>query len=68
MTPTPPRRPRLLTILQVADELQISTKTVRRWIAVGQLATHRLGRQLRIAEADLVVFMAQNRMQVSNDR
>jgi excisionase family DNA binding protein len=48
---------RLLTIRDVADLLQISTKTVRRLIARGELPAHRLGRQWRIAPAELERFL-----------
>jgi excisionase family DNA binding protein len=47
------RRPRLLTLPEVADQLKVSTKTLRRWVDPGDLRVHRLGRQLRIAEEDL---------------
>ena len=46
--------PSLLTIDQVAQHLQVSTKTIRRWIDAGDLTAHRLGRQLRISEPDLM--------------
>jgi excisionase family DNA binding protein len=32
-----------LTILQVAVRLNVSTRTVRRWIEGGELVAHRLG-------------------------
>ena len=53
--------PRLLSIETVAETLNVSTKTVRRWISQGELPVHRLGRQLRISEADLAVFIARSR-------
>jgi excisionase family DNA binding protein len=46
---------------EVAQLLQVCSKTVRRWIARQELRTHRLGRQLRIAEEDLAAFLAQRR-------
>ena len=49
------------SIETVAEHLKVSTKTVRRWIAAGDLAVHRLGRQLRISDADLAAFLARNR-------
>jgi excisionase family DNA binding protein len=51
----------MLTVDQVAEHLAISTKTVRRWIADGRLNAHQIGRQLRISERDLQVFVAQQR-------
>lgn len=47
----------LLTVGDVARRLQVSQKTVRRWIEGGELAVHRLGRQLRISPPDLDTFL-----------
>jgi excisionase family DNA binding protein len=47
----------LLTASQVAQRCQMSLRTVRRWIADGDLPVHRLGRVIRIAEADLDRFL-----------
>lgn len=52
------RRPTFLTILDLADQLQVSDKTVRRWIKSGELVAHKLGDQYRISEADLELFFA----------
>jgi excisionase family DNA binding protein len=54
--PTP-----LHTLDQVAERLQVSTKTLRRWIAAGDIVAHRFGRQLRISEADLSAFIRLHR-------
>jgi excisionase family DNA binding protein len=54
--------PTLLTIGQVAETLQISTKTVRRWVEGGDLIAHRIGRQWRISEADLQAFIRMRRV------
>ncbi len=44
----------LLTIDQAAERLQVSTRTVRRWITEGVIPARRLGRRaVRIAEEDL---------------
>ena len=53
--------PRYYTIKAVAEALDVSTRTVRRWIANGALAAHRLGGALRISEADLRAFLAEHR-------
>jgi len=53
--------PRLLSIGSVAAILDVSPKTVRRRIDVGELPVHRFGRQLRISEADLALFIARSR-------
>lgn len=53
--------PALFSVPEVADLLKVSTKTVRRWINQGDLAVHRLGRQIRISEPDLVAFIRTRR-------
>ena len=51
----------LHTIEQVAERIQVSTKTVRRWIKAGDLVAHRFGRQMRISYADLQAFIRMRR-------
>ena len=58
---TASRLPRLLAVGEVAELLQVSSKTVRRWIERQELRTHRLGRQLRVSEEDLAAFLGQRR-------
>lgn len=53
--------PRCFSIPTVAAQLDVSPKTVRRWIDAGDLPVHRLGRQLRISEPDLAAFLARSR-------
>jgi excisionase family DNA binding protein len=57
----PPASPRpgaaLLTVRAVAAHLAVSEKTVRRLIQRGQLTVLRVGRSLRIAEADLRAYL-----------
>ena len=49
---------RFYTTAQVAELLSVSQRTVRRWIATGELVAHKLGRGVRISEADLKTFLA----------
>ena len=58
MKPLADRRPRtrLLTIKDVAGDLNVSIKTVRRKIERGELRVHRIGRTIRIAEDELELF------------
>ena len=51
----------LLSLNQVADHLQVSIKTIRRWIEGDDLIAHRFGRQLRISELDLQTFIKSRR-------
>jgi excisionase family DNA binding protein len=49
--------PTLHKISAIAAKLDVSTKTVRRWIESGTLPAHRLGRQIRVSDADLADFL-----------
>jgi excisionase family DNA binding protein len=46
------------SIAEVAERLNVSTRTVRRWIAAGDLMAHRIGGVVRIAKADFRLFLA----------
>lgn len=54
------RAPRLISIAQCADQLSVSEKTVRRWLASGQLHACRLGGQVRIADHEIMRLIRQN--------
>ncbi len=45
--PQLPRRAALLTVQDVAERLNVSTRTVRRLVAAGRLPCIRIGRSLR---------------------
>lgn len=49
------------TVYDVADDLQVCTRQVNRWIENGSLIAHRFGRSVRIAKADLTTFLAAHR-------
>ncbi len=51
----------LMTIPDVAEQLQVSEKTIRRWLTRGDLIAHRIGRQLRISEPDFQAFIRMRR-------
>lgn len=46
-----------MTVDEVAAQLRVTPKTVRRWCASGQLKASRAGRPWRIKPADLDAFM-----------
>ena len=48
---------RFYTVSQVANLLAVSCRSVRRWIAAGELSAHKFGRQVRISEIDLRAFV-----------
>ena len=53
--------PKYFTIKAVAEALDCSPRTVRRWIAKGDLVVHRIDGVVRIAEGDLRAFLALHR-------
>ena len=59
----PPRtdRPRLMSIDDVAHALGVSPRTVKRRIADGDLAAHKVGRQWRIAMRDVESYLRKHR-------
>jgi excisionase family DNA binding protein len=52
---------KLLRIHQVAEGLDVSTRTVRRLIARGELVACRLGRSLRVHPDDLAAYIDRQR-------
>jgi excisionase family DNA binding protein len=53
-----PASERLLTIADVAERCQVSSRSVRRWIDEGRLKVIRLGRNVRVSERDLAKFLS----------
>lgn len=56
-----PDNTRFHTIKEVAEQLRISEKTVRRWIEADALPAHKFGRQWRISNDDLRAYCALSR-------
>ena len=48
---------RFYTVTEVADLLEVSKRTVYRWIADRLLVIHKFGRQIRVSEANLRAFI-----------
>ena len=59
--PAPVAVQRLLDVAGIASRLGVSEKTIRRMINRGELSAHRVGRLLRIAEADLADYLSSRR-------
>ena len=57
----PPISGPLLSITAVAKRLDVSGRTVRRLIDNKAIAIHRIGRQIRISEADLAAYARSRR-------
>lgn len=49
------------SVKAIADRLDISPRTVHRWIKSKELAVHRLGGSVRISEVDLKRYLAAHR-------
>ena len=49
------------TVAQIGEILDVSQRTVRRWIDSGELIAHRLGRNLRISGGDFDTFLIRRR-------
>ena len=56
--PAPASLPDFLTVAEVAMRCRSSVRTLRRWIDQGRIPTHRIGRRLLVAEADLAAFLS----------
>ena len=54
-------KPKFYTIQQVAECVNASTRSVRRWIDQKILIAHRLNGLVRISEADFAAFLAAQR-------
>ena len=55
--PDRPAAPRLLTVRDVAERLQMSSRTIHRLVANGDLTVVRIGRSVRIREEALKAFL-----------
>ena len=49
------------TVQGIAEHLDVSERSVHRWIDSGDLVVCRFGRSVRISDGDLHVFLAQHR-------
>ena len=50
-----------LTMDQFAEELDVCTRTIRRWRDAGELHAYKIGRKRRISREDANAFMAVRR-------
>ena len=54
-------RDNFFTIAEVAECVNVATRTVRRWIEKKLLVAHRINGLVRISEADFRAFLAAHR-------
>ena len=45
------------TVNEVANKLQVSVRSIRRLIVDGRIRVHRIGRAVRVSEADLADYL-----------
>ena len=51
----------MMTKADVSQRLQVSIKTIERWMASGDLPSHRFGKSVRISAADYRAFVEKKR-------
>jgi excisionase family DNA binding protein len=54
-------RPQFFTVRAIAEQLDVSPRTVHRWIKNNELIVHRVGRSVRVSEDDLKRFLVARR-------
>ena len=62
----PQEQPPLQSISTIAQRLDVSEKSVRRYIERGLLRAYKIGGQIRISEEDLLAFLASCRLPKSD--
>lgn len=56
------RDERLLTIAQVAERLQLTENTIRKYVRAGSLPALKAGRVWRVRESDLLEFISRDKV------
>lgn len=59
---------KLLTLLEVSEQLAVSLRTVERLVARGELAIVRVGRQVRVRPGDLDAYLDAARLPTQAER
>lgn len=62
------KQEKLSTVSDLVNRFKVSEKTVRRWIASGQIENIRLGRQLRFEEREIKRFLDLRRRQANRKK
>ena len=58
---------KILTVKQVAQQLQVDTKTVRKWIRDGELTAIDIGGEYRVRQSALDDFLKRRERVISKD-
>ena len=58
---------RFFTVDEIAERLQVSDQTVRRWVKSGKLAAFKPGKELRIRPRDLKEFLDARKVHPEED-
>ncbi len=61
LKPHPSHIPRFYSVHEIAEQLDVCERTVRRWITANELGAHKLGRAVRVSDSDLRDFLARHR-------
>ncbi len=59
--PHPSKIPCFYSVQEIAEQLDVSERSARRWIASGELVAYKLGRAVRVSDSDLRDFLARRR-------
>ena len=54
-------RTTFLTVAMVAEALNVSERSVRRWLSEEKLSVHKFGRAVRISKSDLEEFIRRSK-------
>lgn len=52
----------MLSVMDIAEKLNVSVKTVQRWIDDGKITAYQFGRQFRVTEEDFEKFLEQSKV------
>jgi excisionase family DNA binding protein len=58
---------RFYSVEEIAERLQVSDQTVRRWVKSGKLAAFKPGKELRIRPSDLEEFLESRKVHPGED-
>ena len=57
----------MMTVAQIAEQLNVTSKTVQRWIAEKRLPAYQFGREYRINDEDFKAFVESSKTVKDNE-